>query len=162
MSYAELPVTGYLDRFSRRPGETFTAFVSSRDGRDVRVRLVKVSGGDPNPAGPGIALNPVDGLDLTVPGQRQPIHLGSYGVVENVPAGDPDAARTLTALICPGVVDRDQAILSVGNYPQGRWRSQRPGHDDPIAPAPPQSYPSLGRPTATRGTSSQRASVRPA
>ena len=35
MTDNELPITGYLDRFSHRPGETFTAFVSVRDGGTV-------------------------------------------------------------------------------------------------------------------------------
>jgi N,N-dimethylformamidase len=54
MSEAELPITGYLDRFSHRPGESFTAFVSVREGGTYRARLVRVLSGDPNPNGPGV------------------------------------------------------------------------------------------------------------
>ncbi len=114
MSYAELPVTGYLDRFSHRPGETFTAYIGTAEPGDVRIRLVRVIGGDPNPAGPGLRLDPVAGLDQTIAGRRQPIRLGSYGVVPRLPPVDPRAPMTLTALVCPGLVDRRQAVLSVG------------------------------------------------
>ena len=54
MTKTELPITGYLDRFSHRPGESFTAFVSVRDGGTYRARLVRVLSGDPNPDGPGV------------------------------------------------------------------------------------------------------------
>ena len=54
MADTELPITGYLDRFSHRPGETFTAYVSVRDGGPYRARLVRVLSGDPNPDGPGM------------------------------------------------------------------------------------------------------------
>jgi len=54
MAEAELPITGYLDRFSRRPGETFIAYVSVRRGGSYRARLMCVLSGDPNPAGPGV------------------------------------------------------------------------------------------------------------
>jgi len=62
MDMQELPITGYLDRFSRRPGEAFIAHVSVRDGGSYRARLVRVLSGDPNPRGPGVRfedLSPV-------------------------------------------------------------------------------------------------------
>jgi N,N-dimethylformamidase len=113
MSHTELPITGYLDRFSHRPGNNFTAFVSVRDATDYRVRLVRVIGGDPNPSGPGIRLDPLPNLDLAIAGRRQPINLGSYGIVPTLPPRDPRTACTLTALICPGLVDRPQAVISI-------------------------------------------------
>ena len=56
----ELLITGYLDRFSHRPGETFSAYVSAPDGGTCRAKLVRVLSGDPNPKGPGIRF-----LDLS-------------------------------------------------------------------------------------------------
>ena len=46
MAETELPITGYLDRFSHRPGETFAARVSVRDGGAYRARLVRVLSGN--------------------------------------------------------------------------------------------------------------------
>jgi len=115
MANPELPVTGYLDRFSHRPSETFSCFVSVASGGAYRARLVRVISGDPNPAGPGLRFADCsDRFDQTFAGGRQPIALGSYGIVEYGPPCDAAAARTWTALICPGIVDRAQAVLSEG------------------------------------------------
>jgi N,N-dimethylformamidase len=54
MPHAELPITGYLDRFSHRAGESFAAKVSVPGGGPARARLVRVISGDPNPEGPGL------------------------------------------------------------------------------------------------------------
>jgi N,N-dimethylformamidase len=115
MTNAELPITGYLDRFSHRPGETFSCFVSVRSGGAYRVRLARVISGDPNPAGPGLRFVDLsERFDEVLPGTRQPISLGSYGIVDHGPPCDASAERTWTALICPGIVDAAQAVLSEG------------------------------------------------
>ena len=89
MAEAELPITGYLDRFSHRPGETFTAYVSVRRGGSYRARLVRVLSGDPNPAGPGVRFEDLSHhFDRSFAGRRQPIHLGSYAVVGKAPVRD--------------------------------------------------------------------------
>jgi N,N-dimethylformamidase len=83
MMHAALPITGYLDRFSHRPGETFTAHVGLRTPGPARVRLVRVISGDPNPAGPGLRfedLSSVFAADFQ--GTHQPIALGSYARIE--------------------------------------------------------------------------------
>ncbi|MBS0559038.1 MAG: N,N-dimethylformamidase large subunit [Proteobacteria bacterium] len=108
----ELPITGYVDRFSHRPGETFAAHVSVRDGTPFRVRLQRVVCADPNPAGPGMRLEDLSAvLDRTVQGARHPVRLGSHGIVDPAPAC-PEGARSLSALVCPGVVDRAQAVIA--------------------------------------------------
>jgi N,N-dimethylformamidase len=115
MANPELPVTGYLDRFSHRPGETFSCFVSVPSGGSYRARLIRVVSGDPNPAGPGLRyVDCSDRYDRTFSGRHQPISLGSYGIVDRGPPCDAAAARTWTALICPGIVDQAQAVLSEG------------------------------------------------
>lgn len=103
MAQSELPITGYLDRFSHRPGETFTAFVSVRDGEPYRARLVRVLSGDPNPAGPGVHFEDLSHrFDQSFAGRRQQIHLGSYGIVHSAPKRDAHAACTWTVLVWPG------------------------------------------------------------
>jgi N,N-dimethylformamidase len=113
MAEAELPITGYLDRFSHRPGETFTAYVSVRQGGSYRARLVRVLSGDPNPSGPGVRFEDLSHrFDQSFTGRRQPIHLGSYAVVGKAPVRDPNAACTWTVLVRPGLVDAGQALLA--------------------------------------------------
>ena len=115
MPHQELPLTGYLDRFSHRPGERFSCFVSSREAAPYRVCLKRVISGDPNPDGPGLCFDDFsDWFDLTLAGRRQAIALGSYGLVAEGPPCDPAAERTWTALICPGNVTDTQAVLSEG------------------------------------------------
>jgi N,N-dimethylformamidase len=109
----ELPITGYLDRFSHRPGERCTAFVSVRDGGTYRVRLVRVLSGDPNPDGPGVRFEDLSHrFDRPLPGRRQPIRLGSYGIVDAGPARNAAAACTWTVLVRPGVADAGQVMLA--------------------------------------------------
>lgn len=108
---AELPVTGYLDRFSHRPGERFEAKVSVRDGGAVRARLVRVISGDPNPAGPGLRFEDLSHrLDIAFPGRRQAIRLGSYAVVPRAPARDP-GPLTWTALLWLEALPKDEAVI---------------------------------------------------
>ncbi len=113
MAETELPITGYLDRFSHRPGETFTAHVSVRDGGSYRVRLARVLSGDPNPQGPGVRFEDLSHrFDATFTGRRQPIHLGSYGIVTKGPVRDAALACTWTVLVNPGLVGAGQVMLS--------------------------------------------------
>ncbi len=109
----ELPITGYLDRFSHRPGEVFGAHVSVRDETPFRVTLQRVICGDPNPDGPGLRLeNLPDHLDIEVAGQHQPIHLGSYARIDPAPATNAAAVRTYSALVWPGIAAKTQAVLA--------------------------------------------------
>ena len=104
MTDQELPITGYLDRFSHRPSESFTAFVSVRDGGTYRGRLVRVLSSDPNPNGPGVRFEDLSHLfDRSLPGRRQAIRLGSYGIVAAGPARDAEAACTWTVLVRPAL-----------------------------------------------------------
>ncbi len=97
---AELPVTGYLSRFSARPGGSLSVHVSLRDGGTYRARLQRVISGDPNPQGPGMRFEDLSyRFDRTLTGRRQPIHAGSYGIVEHGPARDPQDACTWTLLL---------------------------------------------------------------
>ena len=54
-----VPLIGYLDRFSARPGERLEVKVSSQLATPYRAELVRVRHADPNPAGPGMKLIPV-------------------------------------------------------------------------------------------------------
>ena len=47
-----IPIAGYADRLSVRPGETISFKVSSQLDGPYKARLVRVISGDANPAGP--------------------------------------------------------------------------------------------------------------
>ncbi len=113
MRHAELPITGYLDRFSHRPGESFTAYVSMRSPAPFRARLVRVVSGDPNPDGPSLRLDDMAAVfDREYPGANQPIALGSYARIDPAPPVPTGQAITWTALVCPGVEQDGQAVMA--------------------------------------------------
>lgn len=96
---AELPITGYFDRFSCRPGGRLSVHVSVRDGGTYRARMQRVRSGDPNPNGPGLRFEDLSSrFDRTFSGRRQPILAGSHGIAP-APAHAPGAARTWSVLV---------------------------------------------------------------
>jgi N,N-dimethylformamidase len=116
----ELPITGYLDRLSCRPGEAIAAKVSVRDGGAYRVTLERLICADPNPAGPGRRIEDLSGLfSREVQGRRQAIALGSYAAIPAGPHRSAAEACTWSALVAPGRVDRAQAVLSEGGVTLG-------------------------------------------
>ena len=111
--FTHLPITGYLDRFSHRPGDTFTAHVGLRNPGPAAVRLVRVISGDPNPAGPGLHFNDLSAnFAINFTGIHQPVALGSYGRIDPAPARNARAACTWTALVQTGLPDETCTILS--------------------------------------------------
>jgi N,N-dimethylformamidase len=111
---AEPPVTGYLDRFSHRPGETFTAHVSLTRDEAFDVRLVRVLSGDPNPDGPGLRLQDLSHIHAARhPGTHQPTCLGSHGVAPG-PARDKLAACTWTILLWTAAERPLRAVFAEG------------------------------------------------
>ncbi|MCW3475568.1 N,N-dimethylformamidase beta subunit family domain-containing protein [Limobrevibacterium gyesilva] len=113
MKNQELPITGYLDRFSHRPGERFSAHVSLRDPGAYRARLVRVIGGDANPAGPGLRLADLSHVFAReLQGRRQAIRLGSHGIVDHGPVRAAGAACTWTALVWTAIPQSGGTVLA--------------------------------------------------
>lgn len=113
---SEIPLIGYTDRLSVRPGETIGFKVSSRSADPFRARLVRVICADPNPAGPGIIEDDVEAeFSGEYPSRHQPFYPGSYARVDgNLTLGG-DGSFTLAATIWPTAPGRgEQAVLSVG------------------------------------------------
>jgi len=78
-----IPLVGYSDRVSARPGESLPIKVSSTLSGSYRADLVRVISGDPNPAGPGMDLRPVPAdFAGSYPCRFQPTRLGSCAVIE--------------------------------------------------------------------------------
>ncbi len=112
MTVAELPITGYLDRLSARPGEKLAAHVSVPAGGRYRARLLRAISLDANPKGPGRRFEDLSNLfQRDIDGRHQPVSIGSYARVEPAPVRDA-RARTWTALVWTGLPTRDQAVLA--------------------------------------------------
>lgn len=94
MSTAVLPITGYTDRISARPGERLAVKVSAQGEGAYEADVIRIRHADPNPDGPGVKFEPVAGLGGCYPARRQPTHTGSYA---QVPASPHFAAPRLLA-----------------------------------------------------------------
>jgi len=111
-----LPLTGYSDRLSARPGETIAFKISSQVDGPFTARLVRVICGDANPNGPGIQeeaiASPLDGKSF--PSRSQATHLGSYARVDKTANLANKGTITLVATVWPTLpgIGRRQGILS--------------------------------------------------
>ena len=111
-----LKITAYADRVSVRPLETI-GFMVNCELPAYEVDIVRVVHGDTNPAGPGVKLAPVPAFAAaTLPGRRQAIHAGSFGVVEDGPAFAGLESFSVSAMIQPTTPDKgEQGIVSKWN-----------------------------------------------
>ena len=148
MNPAELPITGYLDRFSHRPGEEFLAHVGMRQAGPYRARLVRVISGDPNPAGPRLRLENLSTVfDRRLEGRHQDIHLGSFGIVERGPERDPRLPCTLDG--ARAIARRRAVERGRERHPGGGRRGECRGVIDRRARR--RGAPGMVRPRSARG-----------
>ena len=103
---AVLAITGYLDRPSHRPGETFIGHVSTLRSGPCRVRLARMQDETSNPAFEDLARI----YDHRFTGDPQPVRLGSHAVAPS-PSRNPCAACTWSVLIWCARAGKPQAIL---------------------------------------------------
>jgi len=88
-----IPLIGYVNKLSARPGDTLEFKVSSTFDVPFQASLVRIRCSDPNPVGPGIREKSVDAsFTGQYPSRIQNIHLGSYGIVN------------FTAFLLPGSI----------------------------------------------------------
>ena len=80
---------GYTDRWSVAPGERVQLMVSS-SASPVTVQLVRLTHGDPNPAGPGLRAAPVrSAVDGDYPCRPETVRSGSFAVLDDAPGEGP-------------------------------------------------------------------------
>ena len=97
-----LPLIGYANRLSARPGETIEFKISSMGKNDFKADLVRIICADPNPDGPGQHEDVVSAhFAGSYPSRAQTAHLGSYARVEDASALDGLSSFTLMATIWP-------------------------------------------------------------
>jgi N,N-dimethylformamidase len=109
-----VPLVGYLDRLSARPGEAIAVKVSSQLGSPYAADLVRIMHADPNPAGPGMKLEPVAAAFAgCYPSRNQPVTPGSYIVIEaDLAVGQGGSVRVL---VQPGLLTAPQPVLALGD-----------------------------------------------
>ncbi|MEM6662204.1 MAG: N,N-dimethylformamidase beta subunit family domain-containing protein [Pseudomonadota bacterium] len=114
LQFPRIPILGYSDRLSVRPGEQVAFMVHSESAGPFTVRLTRSICADPNPAGMGIVEEPVDfDFGPGFPSRRQAFNPGSYGIV---PRSPPVSGQvTLSVTIWPTrPYAQEQVILSAG------------------------------------------------
>jgi N,N-dimethylformamidase len=110
-----IPLVGYVDRFSARPGGRIEVKVSSTLTEPYQADLVRIIHGDANPAGPGIKLIELSSTFAGSYASRfQPVHQGSCGVVvPGAPLAFPDPC-TIIVRVQPWLLDgRPQTVLAI-------------------------------------------------
>jgi N,N-dimethylformamidase len=108
-------LVGYTDKWSYAPGDVVSLHVSATDGR-VDVDLVRVRHGDPNPAGPGLQVQPVNSAVAgTYPAAEQRILAGSYAVLDASSAGGPAERLSLWMWTLLPAAGHPQTLLARGH-----------------------------------------------
>ena len=121
MGDARVRILAYADRLSGRPGEAVEIKVSCEGLNRYEAELVRIIQGDINPQGPGYREDAVD-LDLGGPfeGRFQPLHPGSYGIVQDNAAFRALSTFTVFAAIWPTMPgDGLQTVLARRDPPTG-------------------------------------------
>ncbi len=127
-----VPLIGYANRLSLRPGETIEFKVSSAGSEPFQASLARIICADPNPAGPGMREVPQEAAFAgSYPSRQQDVQLGSYG---RVPAGPGLTGATLLATVWPTTPDKGlQGVLSGYDPATGRGLALAIGEDGSAA-----------------------------
>jgi N,N-dimethylformamidase len=114
--FPRIPVVGYCDPLSVRPGQTIGFKVSCAKDGAFSARLLRSICADANPDGPGIVEEAVEAsLTGDYPARQQAFNPGSYALIQHGPAVEGSVALTATVWpTLPG--DGEQAILSAGGF----------------------------------------------
>jgi N,N-dimethylformamidase len=107
-------VVGYLDSLYASPGDDVTVRVSVLDpARRYRAELVRLICGETGPGGPGPKEEPIpSGLAGEHEGREQPVPIGSYAIVDDIPPLD---TVELSLLVWPTLPGRGtQALMALG------------------------------------------------
>ena len=113
-----IPLVGYSDRLSARPGDAISFKVSSQVKSSISARLFRSISADPNPDGAGIVENDASEYfsPTSIVATEQPFYPGSYGLTVDQLSAHPKSVITLSALVYPTLTGKhDQTIMSLGN-----------------------------------------------
>jgi N,N-dimethylformamidase len=116
---AVIPLIGYADRFSARPGERIAVKVSSQSDHPYQADLVRIIHADANPTGPGIKLEEIAADFAGAYASRvQPVHLGSCAVVTPAEPITLPNPCTIVVRVQPWLLDgRPQTVMAIEGGP---------------------------------------------
>lgn len=116
---SNLPLTGYVEQLSGRPGEALEFKVSSISNMPFTARLFRSVCADPNPDGPGILeLDASDFFETReFTSTHKPFFPGSYGVAAGEISASSGTTIVLSAIIYPTQrSERRQTVLGCGEF----------------------------------------------
>ena len=116
---SDLPLTGYVEQLSGRPGDALEFKVSSISNKPFTARLFRSVSADPNPDGPGILEEDASDFFATkeFASTHRPFFPGSYGLAtENISANS-GTAIVFSAIIYPTQrCESPQTVLGCGEF----------------------------------------------
>ncbi|MDH3670420.1 MAG: LamG domain-containing protein [Gammaproteobacteria bacterium] len=112
-------ILGYADRISVAPGEIIQFMVSCDQLNNYDVTLVRVIQGDINPVGPGYQEERIP-IDLGGPfqGRFQPIHAGSYALIDDSPVCRKLSSFGMVAAVWPTTPGRGPQTIMARRDPK--------------------------------------------
>jgi N,N-dimethylformamidase len=113
-----IPLVGYSDRLSARPGDEISFKVSSNVKSPISAKLFRSISADPNPNGPGIVEHDASEYfpSTSLVSKDQPFYPGSYGLTVDQLSAEPKTIITLSAVVYPTLAgEHEQTILALGN-----------------------------------------------
>lgn len=114
-----VPLAGYSDTLSVRPGETIGFKVSSTQPGSVKAWLTRSICADPNPASPGVVEENADHAfpPIEFPGREQPFFPGSYAQCNEAIHFNPRAGFSLSFALFPTLEkSTPQTVFSIGSF----------------------------------------------
>ncbi len=116
-----IPLIGYADQLSGRPGDTIEFKVSSQMAGAFSARLVRIICADPNPDGQGLVEEEVGAAFAgTYPNRAQPFFPGSYVGINKPLPNTSTHARRFEATIWPTMPGGNrQVVLAVADLVLG-------------------------------------------
>ena len=130
-----IPLIGYVDRLSARPGEAVSFKVSSTLDAPYRAELTRVISADANPAGAGIRdVDMSDVFNGEFPSRTQSVALGSSVHIPNAEPLRNQSALTFVATIWPTRLHKgEQVILSFATDDSSQQIAMMVGDDHSIS-----------------------------
>ena len=114
-----VPIAGYSDKLSGRPGDKINFMVSSEHKSDFTAQLFRSVSADPNPKGQGIVEYACDDFfpKQTFSSREQKFHPGSYGITEQTLKMSADDSIRFSVTVYPTLkTSNHQTLMEFGRF----------------------------------------------
>ena len=114
----DLPLLGYVEQWSARPGEQLDFKVSSTSKAAFKAKLFRSISADPNPAGMGIVEEASEYFsERTVTSRQQSFYPGSYGIAQDEISASSSVGLKFTVNMYPTLINaKKQTVFQIGEH----------------------------------------------